>query len=206
LSYGNDPTTGVWGIKFDDLSETDDFKGETRTFWFVLNKNYASGQVEVALKDGAGSYTGYVTGPIFTYTLDLSAVEIEGIDPVPEGYSAWQIEAIATTNYDLVTTVTFYWSGPFADEGTADESRLKMIDVDDDGSDGFTSYYPGLDELYSTEDLGWWYIRAVFTGGRHPGEADGTVDPAIVTPWFTSLPLTMLAAVGLLALKKRSNR
>ncbi len=205
-SYGNDPTTGVWGIKFDDLSETDDFKDETRTFWFVLNKNYTSGQAEVALKDGLGTYTSYITGPVFTYALELSWIDIEVADPIPEGYHAWQMLANATTDYDLVTTVTFYWSGPFTENETADGSRDKMTYVDDDGSDGFVSYYPGLDELYSDDDLGWWYVRAVFTGGRHPGEADGLVDPAIKTPWFTSLPLAMLAAVGILTLKKRRNR
>lgn len=82
-------------------------------------------------------------------------------------------------------------------------SRPKLTYTDSDGSDGFVSYYPGLDQLYSDEDLGNWYVKAVFTGGRHPGEADGTIDP-VITPWFTSLPLAMLAVIGLLALKKRS--
>jgi len=201
-SYGEDPTTGVWGIKFDDLSENDDFQGESRIFWFVLNKNYTSGQVDIGVKDGAGSYTGTVTGPVFTYGLDLDAFQIEVTDPIPEGYSTWQMVATATTDYDLVTSVTFYWSGPFSEDETPDESRLKMTYMDNDGSDGFVSYYPGLDELFSDDDLGNWYVRAVFTGGRHPGEADGTVDP-VNAPWFTSLPLTMLAAVGILALRKK---
>jgi len=202
-SYGDDPTTGMWGIKFDDLSEDEDFKGETRTFWFILNKHYASGQTKVAIKDGAGSYTGYVTGPVFTYALDLSAIMIETDDPVPEGYNTWRMMANATTDYDLINTVTFYWSGPFTDEETPDASRPKMVDVDADGSDGFISCYPGPDEFYSDENLGWWYVRVVFTGGKHPGEADGTIDPAIVTPWFTSLPLTLLAAMAVITLKKR---
>jgi hypothetical protein len=204
-SYGLDPTTGVWGIKFDDLSEDEDFKGVTRTFWVVLNKHYASGQTQVAVKDGVGSYVGSVTGPVFTYELDLSAVKIDSGVPIPEGYNDWQMIATATTDYDLINTVTFYWSGPFTEDETPDESRLKLIDVDTDGSDGFVSYYPGLNAFYNDDDLGWWYVRAVFTGGYHPGEADGTVDP-IVTPWFTSLPLTLLAAIGVLHLKKRSHR
>lgn len=54
--------------------------------------------------------------------------------------------ANATTNYDLVTSVTFYWSGPFTEDEMVDESRLNMIDIDEDGSDGFISYYPRLDE------------------------------------------------------------
>jgi hypothetical protein len=202
-TYGNDPTTSIWGIKFDDLSEDADFKGETRTFWFVLNKHYTSGLTPVAVKDGAGTYVGSVMGPVFTYTLDLSAMEMDGVESVPEGYSAWQMVAVATTDYDLVTTVTFYWSGPFTEAETPDGSRLRLIEVDADGSDGFISYYPGRDIFFSDEDLGWWYVRAVFTGGRHPGEAAGIIDPAIVTPWFTSLPLTLLAAVGILHLKKK---
>jgi hypothetical protein len=204
-SYGTDPTTGMRGIKFDDLSETEDFQGETRTFWIVLNKHYASGQTQVAIKDGAGSYTGSVTGPVFTYELDLSAIKMERGDSIPEGYNDWQMIANATTDYDLINTVTFYWSGPFTEDETPDESRLQLIDIDAEGSDGFISYYPGLSEFYSDADLGWWYVRAVFTGGYHPGEADGTVDP-IATPWFTSLPLTLLAAIGVLHLKKRSHR
>jgi len=157
----------------------------------------------VAIKDGAGSYTGYVTGPIFTYELDLEAFSIDIADPVPEGYNSWQMKATATTDYDLVTSVTFYWSGPFGEGEVTDDSRPKLTYTDSDGSDGFVSYYPGLDQLYSDEDLGDWYVKAVFTGGLHPGEADGTIDP-VITPWFTSLPIAMLAVIGLLALKKRS--
>jgi len=178
-----DPTTGQYGIKFDSGVK----KGETVQFWFQLYGDFKEGVRDVAIKAGGDKYYGTVTGPVFTYKIELT---LEGEDP------DWFMKATATTDYPKVTSVTFRWYGPFGTEGEAGPVGVaRWIDVDD------TSPFEAQHKV-TKDELGWWYVEAEFQGGQHPGTARATLDPNKV-PWFTSLPLVMLVTVAFLAFLRR---
>jgi len=56
---GNDPTTGVYGIKFDDGFD----ENETRDFWITLEGYWPEGQVQAAIKAGPNECYYTVQGP-----------------------------------------------------------------------------------------------------------------------------------------------
>lgn len=184
--YVDDPTTGVRGIKFDEGVDG----GETVTFWFTLDKCYAEGNVQVAIKAGKNVYIGTITGPVFSY--DVSA-HVQG-----EGPETTYMNATATTDYSGITTVTFRWYGPFSETETPGPEPSKLKLTDPDSTAPFESIYGPLTE----DDLGTWYITAEFQGPYHPGLAYTILTPTLV-PWFTSLPLVLLVTIGLLAYLKR---
>jgi len=60
IEYGTDPTTGITGLKFDELPE---FRG-CETFWFVVGTNYNPISTIGGIKAGSTGKCNYtVTGP-----------------------------------------------------------------------------------------------------------------------------------------------
>ena len=201
-SYGKDQSTGLWGIKFDELSEgLNDFKGETRTFWFILDDHYPSSLVPVGIKDGAGSYVGLITGPVaYTFSSDLTVVNT-GLGPL-----GWSMSATATDSSGDIVRVVFNWYGPFGSETTSSAGLTAALTTTDDSSP-FESAYGALTD----DDLGWWLITAEFyvyeeNGYYLKAYASDTIDLIIETPWFTSLPLAMLVTVGAVIFLRKKGR
>ena len=199
-----DPTTGKYGIKFDfSFSE-----GVPVTFWFKLYGDFAQGDVEVTIKAGSDVVlTGIETGPVFSFGVD-GAITGTGED------DTWLV-ATAETDNPGITSVTFYWYGPF-EAGTSGPDVTRLWDgiaewynhptpgtltVDWVETDT-TAPYESTPHLITLDHLGEWYVVAEFEGGFHPGEANDTVEVNLV-PWFTSLPLAMLAIVGTVFLLRR---
>ena len=59
VSYSNDPTTQKWGYKFDSLFNDN----ETKKYYLVVDKIYATSQIEITLKGGTKYNSNYVCGP-----------------------------------------------------------------------------------------------------------------------------------------------
>lgn len=59
IEIGDDPTTGVNGVKFDDGFSD----GEMRFYYFTVTGNHASGDITVGFKGGPTSGTDVITGP-----------------------------------------------------------------------------------------------------------------------------------------------
>jgi hypothetical protein len=71
--YGQDPSTGFYGIKFtfdDDAIDA----GESLDIWFTLGSVYPVGLVPVTIKAGPNSYVGLIEGPLaWSYGVTVSA-------------------------------------------------------------------------------------------------------------------------------------
>lgn len=72
LDYGADPTTGITGLKFDELPA---FRG-CKTFWFVVNNDYDPISTIGGIKAATGKCNYTVTGPAHT---PVSAPEFPSI-------------------------------------------------------------------------------------------------------------------------------
>ena len=55
---GYDPSTGTWGVKFED-----GFENDCRYYYFTVDDVYSQGQISYTIKAGGQTCTGYVTGP-----------------------------------------------------------------------------------------------------------------------------------------------
>jgi hypothetical protein len=218
ISYGADPSgTYLWGIKFNQQVT----KGTKITFWFILDGDYPQSEVPVALKPGNDFLHGTITGPLVVtdaFTVEITVEGPQGVDPLPIGYHDYRMKATATvaTVSPIIVYVEFNWYGPFGESETpsAIPAKLELTTVDILAP--FESWYRAIDlinnpnGLLHDDDLGSWFVEAKFytlvitgQGGLYlKGIASDTLDISDV-PWFTSLPLAVLATVGVVFLLRR---
>ena len=211
-TYTKDPTTGLIGIKWDIGLDP----GESMLFTITLDDNYPQGLVPVGIKAGPSEYIGLIEGPLaWDYQVDLTAVATSY--GVSEPYYDFQMVATATTDNTGVVQVDFSWYGPFATEADALAHTTDYVgdDIDDTGPSPFESIYPNTNICIDPKprtpwvmhenDLGWWYVEAkyyILPDVNKPddlflcGFAYDTYDPTTDVPWFTSLPLALIATVG----------
>lgn len=204
--YGLDGDTDYYGMKFNYEFGTN----ESKTFWFVLGPNaygecYAIGETQVVIKTGGGPggsvYEGSILGPVFTFSGTLEA------SIVGEGFGSTYM--VANTTYDYPdATVTFRWWGPY--NKTTKPTLCETPTTEPNRTEThvglpYSDQYGPLIE----DDLGWWYVEVEFetvdTGSKSPSHdrsACAEVDVTYV-PWFTSLPLVILATIGLLVYLKK---
>jgi hypothetical protein len=217
--YGKDPTTGLYGIKWDIGIDP----GEYALFVIVLDADYPEGLVPVAIKAGPNEYIGLIEGPLaWDYQVDIDAVATSYGVSAP--WFDYQMAATATSDNTAIVQVTFSWYGPFTTEPLALTHVTDYVgdDIDPTGSSPFESIYPKPNICVAPNprdpwvvhenDMGWWYVEAKFyilPDETKPDElflcgfAYDTYDPTNEVPWFTSLPIALLATVGLVFLLRR---
>lgn len=199
VDYEKDPTTDIWGLKFDTGFPT----GNT-TVWFTLAADYPSAEVPVGMKPGSLILTGTILGPVaYSFSADITIV-LTGSGPL-----GWNMSATATDGSsgigEDIDRVVFKWYGPFGSETTSPPAGTLNRTTTDDLSP-FNSSFGALTD----DDLGWWLVTAefyTFSGGYYlKAYASATMDLITETPWFTSLPLAMLVTVGAVLFLKKKGR
>ena len=223
-TYGKDPTTLLYGIKWEIGSIT---AGVPLFFTVTLDADYPEGLVPVSIKAGPNEYVGYVGGPLaWSYGVTVSARATSYGVSAP--WLDWDMVANALTDNTGLGKVEFSWYGPFATEALALAHTTDYVGDDVDNTPTpFESVYPNSNVavvpptkprtpwVMHDNDLGWWYVEARFyilPDTNKPDEwflcgyASNTIDLIVETPWFTSLPFAMLVTVGAVLFLKKKGR
>jgi uncharacterized repeat protein (TIGR01451 family) len=135
IQVGEDPQTGVDGVKFD----TGLSAGETVKYYFTVDGNYAIGHIDVGIKAGTNNLIGQINGPSPSCN-------------VPTG----NIEVVKTATPDDTGTDFVF------DLGGDDTGQLTITDS---GTDSFTGLEPGSYTVTEQVPDGWTLTTETCAGG-----------------------------------------